>query len=87
MLTERIIHGCIKKLLANMKNPEEDESESLATLLTTVGSRLDTEKARAQLDLYFLRMQELTKNKSVNPRAMFKLQVRATGHCATYNCD
>ena len=87
MLTERIIHGCIKKLLANMKNPEEDESESLATLLTTVGSRLDTEKARAQLDLYFLRMQELTKNKSVNPRAMFKLQVRATVHCATYNCD
>lgn len=87
MLTERIIHGCIKKLLANMKNPEEDESESLATLLTTVGSRLDTEKARAQLDLYFLPMQELTKNKSVNPRAMFKLQVRATVHCATYNCD
>ncbi|KAI0250913.1 armadillo-type protein [Lactifluus subvellereus] len=74
MLTERVIHECIKKLLANVKNPEEDEIECLTILLTTVGSLLDKPKARAQLDLYFSRMEELTKNKNVNARAVFKLQ-------------
>ena len=49
--------------------------ETLCTLLTTVGSRLDTPKARAHLDVYFSRMQKLTKNKNVNARMMFMLQV------------
>ena len=75
MLTERIMHECIKKLLGNVENPEEEEIESLCKLLTTVGSMLDTPKARAHLDVYFLRMRELTKNKSVNVRMVFMLQV------------
>jgi hypothetical protein len=29
-------------------------------------------------DLYFSRMQELSKNKNINPRVMFKLWVRTT---------
>ena len=77
MLTERIMHECIKKLLGNVENPEEEEIESLCKLLTTVGSLLDTAKARAHLDVYFSRMRELTKNKNVNARMMFMLQVRA----------
>ncbi|KAI0295201.1 armadillo-type protein [Russula brevipes] len=76
MLTERIMHECIKKLLGNVENPEEEEIESLCTLLTTVGSLLDTQKARAHLDVYFSRMKELTKNKNVNARMIFILQVR-----------
>jgi translation initiation factor 4G len=68
MLTERIMHECIKKLLGNVKNPEEEEIESLCKLLTTVGNLLDTPKARAHLDVYFSRMRELTKNKNVNAR-------------------
>jgi len=75
MLTERIMHECIKKLLGNVENPEEEEIESLCKLLTTVGSLLDTPKARAHLDVYFSRMRELTKNKNVNSRMMFMLQV------------
>jgi translation initiation factor 4G len=75
MLTERIMHECIKKLLGNVENPEEEEIESLCKLLTTVGSLLDTIKARAHLDVYFSRMRELTKNKNVNSRMMFMLQV------------
>jgi translation initiation factor 4G len=74
MLTERIMHECIKKLLGNVENPEEEEIESLCKLLTTVGSLLDTQKARAHLDVYFSRMRELTKNKNVNSRMMFMLQ-------------
>ena len=78
MLTERIMHECIKKLLGNVENPEEEEIESLCELLTTVGSLLDTVKARAHLDVYFSRMRELTKNKNVNTRMMFMLQVSVT---------
>ena len=75
MLTERIMHECIKKLLANVENPEEEEIKSLRELLFTVGSLLDTPKARAHLDVYFSRMRELTKNKNVNARTVFILQV------------
>ena len=78
MLTERIMHECIKKLLGNVENPEEEEIESLCKLLTTVGSLLDTQKARAHLDVYFSRMRELTKNKNVNSRMIFMLQVSVT---------
>jgi translation initiation factor 4G len=75
MLTERIMHECTKKLLGNVENPEEEEIESLCMLLTTVGSRLDTPKARAHLDVYFSRMQGLTENKKVNARMVCMLQV------------
>ena len=78
MLTERIMHECIKKLLGNVENPEEEEIENLCKLLTTVGSLLDTQKARLHLDVYFSRMRELTKNKNVNSRMIFMLQVSVT---------
>ena len=75
MLTERIMHECVKKLLGNVDNPEEEEIESLCKLLTTVGAILDTPKARAHMDVYFTRMKELTKSPHVTPRMQFMLQV------------
>ncbi|KAI0696675.1 hypothetical protein C8T65DRAFT_583280 [Cerioporus squamosus] len=74
MLTERIMHECVKKLLGNVENPEEEEIESLCKLLTTVGQILDTPKARAHMDVYFSRMKELTKSPNVNSRMQFMLQ-------------
>jgi translation initiation factor 4G len=76
MLTERIMHECVKKLLGNVENPEEEEIESLCKLLTTVGAILDTVKARAHMDVYFTRMRELTKSQNVSSRMQFMLQVR-----------
>ncbi|KZT72291.1 hypothetical protein DAEQUDRAFT_755150 [Daedalea quercina L-15889] len=73
MLTERIMHECVKKLLGNVENPEEEEIESLCKLLTTVGQLLDTPKARVHLDVYFTRMKELVKNPKVNSRMQFML--------------
>ncbi|KIL61104.1 hypothetical protein M378DRAFT_167265 [Amanita muscaria Koide BX008] len=70
MLTERIMHECIKKLLGSV---QDQEIESLCKLLTTVGALLDTPKARAHLDVYFQRMQLLRKD--VSPRMQFMLQV------------
>ncbi|KAF8346025.1 armadillo-type protein [Amanita rubescens] len=74
MLTERIMHECIKKLLGNMHDPEEEEIESLCTLMTTVGSLLDTQRGRAHMDVYFQGMKELTQNLNVSPRMRFMLQ-------------
>ncbi|KAG9048328.1 hypothetical protein FS837_000262 [Tulasnella sp. UAMH 9824] len=53
MLNERIMHECIKKLLAKVDNPDEGELESACTLLTIVGRELDTSKAQDHFDIYF----------------------------------
>jgi translation initiation factor 4G len=81
MLTERIMHECIKGLLGNMHDPEEEEIESLCTLMTTVGSLLDAQGSRAHMDAYFQRMKELKQNLNVSPRMRFMLQVRVILEC------
>ncbi|KAL5483163.1 hypothetical protein ACEPAI_8392 [Sanghuangporus weigelae] len=70
MLTERIMHGCIKKLLNNEDNRKEEEIESLCKLLSTVGQALDTSKARGHMDVYFTRMKELARSSNVSSRRM-----------------
>ncbi|KAJ3765783.1 armadillo-type protein [Lentinula raphanica] len=74
MLTERIMHECVKKLISDVENPEEEEIESLCKLLTTVGPLLDTAKGRAHMNVYFDRMNELTKSPNINSRTQFMLQ-------------
>ncbi|KAG0708600.1 armadillo-type protein [Suillus ampliporus] len=74
MLTERIMHECVKKLLGNVENHEEKEIESLCLLLKTAGQLLDTPKARAHMDVYFTRMKELGKSLNVSSRMQFMLQ-------------
>ena len=78
MLTERIVHECIKKLLGNVDNPEEEEIDSLCRLLTTVGKLLDHAKARAHMDVYFTRMKELGKSVGVAPHVQLTLRVSST---------
>ena len=77
MLNERIMHDCIKKLLNDVENPEEEEIESVCELLTTAGVLLDTTKGQAPVDVYFWRMRELTKSPNVSQRLKFILQVGA----------
>ncbi|VDB91202.1 unnamed protein product [Peniophora sp. CBMAI 1063] len=76
MLTERIMHECIKKLLRNAsdEHPEADEIEGLCVLLTTIGSILDTPKARAHMDVHFARMKKLAENKDVDVYTTSMLQ-------------
>ncbi|KAG2347381.1 ARM repeat-containing protein [Suillus weaverae] len=74
MLTERIMHECVKKLFGNVENPEEEEIESLCQLLKTVGQLLDTPKASAHMDVYFTRMKELGKSHNISTRMRFMLQ-------------
>lgn len=76
MLTERIMHECIKKLLANTENPEEEDIESLCRLLTTVGKGLDNAKAKQHMDVYFSRMRTIADNPKVTSRMRFMIMVR-----------
>jgi translation initiation factor 4G len=76
ILTERIMHECVKKLLGNVENPEEEEIESLCKLISTVGALLDTPKARAYMDVYLSRMKELSRGNNVSSRIQFMLRVR-----------
>ncbi|KIM19671.1 hypothetical protein M408DRAFT_193888 [Serendipita vermifera MAFF 305830] len=73
MLTERIMHECIKKLLSNVETPEEEEIESLCKLLETIGQVLDNAKAQNQMDIYFVRMQELFNSSQISPRIQYML--------------
>ena len=76
MLTERVMHEYIKIFLTN--NPEEVEIEGLCRLLTTAGKLLDKPKARANIDVYFAKVEKLRKNDNVVPRIRFMLQVNST---------
>lgn len=76
MLTDRIMHECIKKLLANIDNPEEEDIESLCRLLTTVGKGLDIAKAKNHMDIYFQRMSVISSNDKNASRIRFMIQVR-----------
>jgi len=75
MLTERTMHECIEKLLAGIDNPGEEEIENSCRMLTATGKLLDNPKARAHMDVYFVRMEKLRKNNNVAPRMQFLLQV------------
>ncbi|KAG6850865.1 hypothetical protein H0H93_007483 [Arthromyces matolae] len=74
MLTERIMHECLKKLLGNVDNPEEEDLESCCKLLMTVGSMLDTPRAANHMSVYFARITELRKSPFVSSRIQFLLQ-------------
>lgn len=83
------MHDCIKKLLSNVINPEEEEIESLSELSKTVGHNLDNARARNHMDIYFERMQEMTRGTNINSRMRFLLQggapyydVRSSIKCA-----
>merc|ERR1719402_500549 len=81
MLTARIMHECVKKLL---KTTDEESLECLCRLLTTVGQVLDTETKQRlskgpqngpnQLDVYFAEMKKITQDKKVCSRVRFLMQ-------------
>ncbi|RKP14888.1 armadillo-type protein, partial [Piptocephalis cylindrospora] len=73
MLTEKIMHECVRQLLSNMSEPEEEEAESMSKLLTTVGSKLDRPEARHFMDVYFGRIRELSQSDKLSSRIRFML--------------
>ncbi|KAJ2695907.1 hypothetical protein H4R19_005796, partial [Coemansia spiralis] len=74
VLTLRIMHECVKRLLTNYQTPEEEETESLAKLLTTVGKKLDNDKSTDMMDAYFARIRTMGTNKTLSSRIRFMIQ-------------
>ncbi|KAF4584302.1 translation initiation factor 4g [Ophiocordyceps camponoti-floridani] len=74
MLTERIMHECVHKLVNYKGMPDEAEIESLCKLLRTIGANLDTtEKGRPAMDAYFQRMLQMAELPELQSRMKFML--------------
>ncbi|MFS8022985.1 putative MIF4G-like, type 3, initiation factor eIF-4 gamma, MA3, MIF4G-like domain superfamily [Helianthus anomalus] len=78
MLTERIMHECIKKLLGinQNQNPNLDEEniEALCKLMSTIGEMIDHSKAKEHMDYYFDLMLKLSNNMALSSRVRFMLK-------------
>ncbi|KAE8679844.1 putative receptor-like protein kinase [Hibiscus syriacus] len=74
MLTERIMHECIKKLLGEYENPDEEDVEALCKLMSTIGEMIDHPKAKVHMDAYFDRMAKLSNNIKLSSRVRFMLK-------------
>jgi len=74
MLTERIMHECVRKLLEFDGVPDEAEIESLTKLLKTIGANLDsTEKGRPMMEVYFHRIKTTIELPNLPSRLKFML--------------
>ncbi|CAA3024597.1 eukaryotic translation initiation factor 4G isoform X1 [Olea europaea subsp. europaea] len=74
MLTERIMHECITKLLGQDQNPDEENIEALCKLMSTIGEMIDHPKAKEHMDAYFEIMAQLSNNIKLSPRVRFMLK-------------
>ena len=74
MLTARIMHTCIMKLLNEKKNPDEEDVEALCKLMATIGRLIDHARAKDHMDAYFRRIDGLSKNKTISSRHRFMCQ-------------
>ncbi|KAK9775034.1 hypothetical protein SCAR479_08308 [Seiridium cardinale] len=84
MLTERIMHECVRKLVDFQGMPDEAEVESLSKLLRTIGGNLDsTDKGKLMMDAYFQRIQTMIDYPDIPSRLKFMLMdvvdLRRTG--------
>lgn len=74
MLTERIMHQCVHKLLDTEGVPDEAEVESLTSLLKTIGQALDSnERGTAMMEAYFTRIQSMIGTEGLPSRLKFML--------------
>ncbi|KAL8931427.1 MAG: hypothetical protein Q9211_006971 [Gyalolechia sp. 1 TL-2023] len=74
MLTERIMHECVKKLVDYEGTPDEAEVESLTSLLKTIGANLDSsEKGHQLMDIYFSRIHVMIETPNLPSRLKFML--------------
>ncbi|AEE80027.1 eukaryotic translation initiation factor 4G [Arabidopsis thaliana] len=73
MLTEKIMHACIQKLLGYNQDPHEENIEALCKLMSTIGVMIDHNKAKFQMDGYFEKMKMLSCKQELSSRVRFML--------------
>ncbi|KAL2460930.1 Eukaryotic translation initiation factor 4G [Abeliophyllum distichum] len=74
MLTEKIMHECIKKLLGQYQAPDEEDVEALCKLMSTIGEMIDHPRAKEHMDAYFDIMAQLSNNVELSTRVKFMLK-------------
>jgi len=78
LLQEAILHKCIQQLLAKKKRTSlsdmAEDIECLCQIVSTIGKRLDTPRAKNIMDQYFDRMEILSKSEELPSRIRFMLQ-------------
>ncbi|XP_050303552.1 eukaryotic translation initiation factor 4 gamma 2 [Anthonomus grandis grandis] len=74
ILSESILHRCIKELLMRHGDDPSEDLECLCQIMRTCGRILDTEKGLYLMDQYFKRMQALAQNMDLQPRIRFMLK-------------
>ncbi|CAI9781637.1 unnamed protein product [Fraxinus pennsylvanica] len=74
MLTERIMHECLKKLLGQHQDPDEENIEALCKLMSTIGEMIDHPRAKEHMDAYFEIMAQLSNNMKLSSRVRFMLK-------------
>ena len=85
MLTERIMHQCVHKLVDYEGMPDEAEVESLTSLLKTIGQNLDdNERGKPAMDAYFTRIAAMIETEGLPSRLKFMLMVRTCNNRIVY---
>lgn len=74
MLTARIMHECINKLLGQYQTPDEENIEALCKLMSTIGEMIDHPIAKEHMDAYFDIMAKLSNNMKLSSRVRFMLK-------------
>lgn len=75
MLTSRIMHECVLKLLNFEGAPDENAIESLVKLLRTIGATMDAsgENGQKMMAMYFERIQKIMETPDLPSRMQFML--------------
>ncbi|KAJ8900293.1 hypothetical protein K2173_024933 [Erythroxylum novogranatense] len=74
MLTDRIMHECINKLLSQYQDPDEEDVEALCKLMSTIGDMIDRPKAKDHMNAYFERITMMSNNMKLSSRVRFMLK-------------
>ncbi|KAJ6605595.1 armadillo-type protein [Mycena vulgaris] len=74
MLTERVMHQCVRGLLTELESPAEADVQTLCVLLEIVGAILDTPRGCVYMDFCFSRIGEWTSNVSIPMRLRARIQ-------------
>ncbi|KAJ1965235.1 hypothetical protein IWQ62_002719 [Dispira parvispora] len=69
MLSDRVVHNCVTKLLANFKHPVEEEVESLCKLFSTCGKQIAASPNLSKaMDTYFKPIVAMSTNQELGSR-------------------
>ncbi|CAH1106304.1 unnamed protein product [Psylliodes chrysocephalus] len=74
ILSESILHRCIKELLVRRGDDPSEDLECLCQIFRTCGRILDTDLGKNLMNQYFERMKMLADNQDLQPRIRFMLK-------------